>query len=745
MKFPFRKSAPSLGAMLVATLLLAACGGGEPGSEGGGALGADQPKQFAASAPRVEDQATKLRKLTALAGSMGGPGNVDGVGAAARFDAPGSIFRRSDGRFLVADKNNKAIRVVSARGEVTTLFRNPSGTNAEPFALPEGVAHDGAVLQRTYVSDRQKHAIYSIEPSGEVRLFAGKPWLAGHVDGAGEAVRFSTPLALALGPLGRLFVVDRDNHAIRTVDASGVVGTLAGQGEQGPAVDDVPASEARFNHPVGIAYAKPLRQSVSPGDEDYRVFISDTRNHVIRYYSAHDGRVRILAGRNGVAGSADGAGSDARFTRPEGLAVSPRSDYLAIADTGNHTVRLIYIGPGERFGTVGTVAGVPGQPGDDDGAPAQARFQQPASLAFDGDDDLLVTDFASSTVRKLSLRRDPGVRTLAGAAALTGAVDGAGTVARFRNPSGIALDTGRTLIADTGNHLIRAVASDGTVVRLAGAGQSGAIDGNALDARFNQPMGIALTAPGGTVYVADAGNATLRTIAPSTGLVTTVAGLAGQQGNGDGGLNESRFGKPVALAVSLGDTHVYVADLVNHNIRAFDTGNGRLSTISGFSGVGAPTAGHTDGTGAQARFNQPAGIAAASPDLLYVLDAGNRAVRKLVRQPDGEWAVSTLLTGLNVTTGSAIAVDAAGVIHVADTQYVVRRYSPAGEALGVVLGTPGQRGFVPGDAPGVIDGARGMSIGHGRLMFTQAQGVAELASQGPLRNIDPAAMHFLLK
>jgi hypothetical protein len=715
----------SFGAVLTVTLALAACGGAtdEPGSDGGGALGQAEPPQPLAMTALAAEGATAQGVLTALAGNMGGPGNVDGVGAAARFSAPGSISRRPDDHFLVVDKNNKAIRVVSPQGVVTTLVRNPSGAASEPFALPEGVAFDGKTTQRTYVSDRSKHVIFRIGTGGEVSVFAGEEFDAGMVDGPAAMARFNTPLAMTVGSGGLLFVVDRDNHAIRTVDALGTVGTLAGNGLEGPAVDDVPASEARFNKPVGIAYAIPLRHMAPAGKVDYRVFISDTRNHVIRYYSNADGRVRILAGKNGVPGSADGVGGNARFQRPEGLAVSPRGDYLAVTDTGNKTVRRIYIGPGEKFGEVETLAGAPDQAGDADGAGAVARFQEPASLAFDGAGNLVVNDFASSTVRKITLSPTPMVSTLAGAPALMGAVDGPGAVARFRNPSGIALDGDRTLVADTGNHLIRAVGADGEVTRLAGGTLPGSADGNALNARFNGPTGVVTTTPGGVVYVADAGNATLRAIEPSTGLVTTVAGLAGQLGNGDGALNVSRLGKPVALASTLGDNWVYVADEVNHNIRAFDTTNGVLSTIAGPSGNSTP--GTADGPGASSRFKQPVGIAVASSDLLYVLDAGNRAVRKLVRQPDGNWIVSTLLTGLNVTTGSTIAVDAQGIIHVADTRFVVRRFSPEGQPLGVLFGTVDQRGFVPGDGPGVIDGARGMAIGGGRIVFTQAQGVAE--------------------
>jgi DNA-binding beta-propeller fold protein YncE len=699
--------------------VLMACGGGS-----GTPIG-EMPADAARTSKAAAADETTLRLL---AGNMDGPGNVDGTGAAARFDAPGSIHRHPDGTFLVADKNNKAIRVVSPAGVVSTLFRNPSGASAEPFALPEGVVHD-VVTQRTYVTDRQKHVIFSIEADGQVRLFAGTPWLVGAADGAGDAARFNTPLAMTVGLKGQLFVVDRDNNAIRTVNArSGVVGTLAGQLEAGPAVDDVPADQARFNQPVGIAFARPLHPFGPPGAQpDYRVFISDTRNHVIRYYSGRDGRVHILAGRNGVAGSTDGVGAAALFERPEGLAVNSLGDYLAVADTGNNTVRRIYIGPGERFGEVETVAGVPGQPGDANGPVPEARFQQPAAVAFDAADNLLVNDFASSTVRRIIMTTPRSVRPLAGAPAQSGASDGAGALARFRNPSGLWLEaSGRTLVADSGNHLIRALAANNVVTRVAGQGQAGSNDGSLFEARFNNPTGIARPTVGGLVYVADNGNSTLRAIDRSTDQVRTVAGLAGQPGNTDGNLQQSRFGRPQGLAAWPGVPQVYITDSLHHNVRWYDETTARVATAAGPANSPLPAPGFADGVGEVARFNQPTGIASAGPGLLYVLDVGNRAVRKMVKLANNSWSVSTLITALTLNSASAIAVDEAGNIFVADARHVIRRFSPAGTDLGVVAGTLDMQGFTPGAAPGVIDNARGMVMQAGRLVFTGANGVAEV-------------------
>jgi hypothetical protein len=109
-----------------------------------------------------------------------------------------------------------------------------------------------------------------------------------------------------------------------------------------------------------------------------------------------------------------------------------------------------------------------------------------------------------------------------------------------------------------------------------------------------------------------------------------------------------------------------------------------------------------------------------------VLDVGNRAVRKMVKLANNSWSVSTLITALTLNSASAIAVDEAGNIFVADARHVIRRFSPAGTDLGVVAGTLDMQGFTPGAAPGVIDNARGMVMQAGRLVFTGANGVAEV-------------------
>src|SRR5205085_2442622 len=112
--------------------------------------------------------------------------------------------------------------------------------------------------------------------------------------------------------------------------------------------------------------------------------------------------------------------------------------------------------------------------------------------------------------------------------------NGTGAAARFDTPSGLAVGpNGAIFVSDTGNHTIRRITSDGTVSTLAGMpGQSGFVNAVGAAARFNAPLGLAI-ASNGTVYIADCGNHSIRTVSPD-GSVNTLAGSSGDWGAADG-------------------------------------------------------------------------------------------------------------------------------------------------------------------------------------------------------------------
>lgn len=181
--------------------------------------------------------------------------------------------------------------------------------------------------------------------------------------------------------------------------------------------------------------------------------------------------------------------------------------------------------------------------------------------------------------------------TFAGSAG-PGSTDGTGVSARFRSLQGVAFGRdGNIYVADTGNHTIRKITPAGEVTTLAGTPlAAGWIDGMGDTARFESPAAIVVD-PFGMIYVADAGNSTIRKITPS-GAVTTFSGAANIQGSTDGPSDVARFDTPRALAIDPSG-NLYVADSGNHTIRKI-TPDGIVSTVAGLAGV----SGSTDGLAA---------------------------------------------------------------------------------------------------------------------------------------------------
>ena len=331
--------------------------------------------------------------------------------------------------------------------------------------------------------------------------------------------------------------------------------------------------------------------------------------------SAQDS-VRTLAGLPETTGSADGTNTTARFNDPTGIAIVADGT-IFVADNQNHAIRRI-----GTNGVVTTLAGLPGTPGSADGTGSTARFDSPTSLALGQDGALYVSDTGNHTIRRVTLAGV--VTTLAGSAGTADYADGSASAARFNQPLGLVVATdGTVFVADSGNHLIRVIATNGTVSVLAGNPETfGSADGTGTNAFFNSPVGLAL-APDGSLFVSDANNFTLRKVSPA-GVVTTIAGAAGQDGSADGPALSARFGKPAELALAPNGT-LYIADAAHHTIRRL-TPDGRVSTIAGL--VGAD--GAADGANGLARFFNPYGLAIAARGHLVVADTYNQTVRELL-------------------------------------------------------------------------------------------------------------------
>ena len=310
------------------------------------------------------------------------------------------------------------------------------------------------------------------------------------------------------------------------------------------------------------------------------------------------------------------------------------------------------------------------------GVGTAARFDHPFGLALDRSGNLYVADQANSVIRTISPAAV--VNTLAGTPGVTGAINGADTLASFNKPFGVAVDgSGNVYVADAGNNLIRKITANGTVSNFAGTGLAGAADGTD-SASFNSPLGVAVDGSG-NVYVADYGNDEIRKITPA-GVVSTLAGKAGVAGNADGLDTAARFNLPESLVVDV-NGNIFVADNGNNEVRKV-TAAGLVSTIAGNGSTGK-----VNGMGTGASFNSPFGIAVDGAGNLYVADSGNNLIREI--SPAGQ--VSTLAGSgakgsadagsLQATfnTPAGIVVDATGNVYVSDeNNNIIRKIGPGG-------------------------------------------------------------------
>ncbi|MFA5577241.1 MAG: stalk domain-containing protein [Tissierellaceae bacterium] len=290
---------------------------------------------------------------------------------------------------------------------------------------------------------------------------------------------------------------------------------IVGTGE--PGSNNGKSSEATFNTPYGIAYSKQLNALI----------VADTGNHMIRSIDLKTMEVKTIAGlqrgedRFGLPGGGyvDGDVKRAMFNRPRGVAVAENGAIL-VADTGNHAIRQIF------NGKVSTIAG--GKLlGYEDGKGADAKFNTPSALAIDDKNNIYVSDTLNNAIRKIDTGGN--VTTYLGKKENT-------TI--LNEPAGIFFTAdGELLVADSGNHQIKKITGKNKYQLLAGNHsledpESGYWIGEYLDgpkeaSYFNFPKGVGMKE--GTILVADSYNHVIRALDDTRVQTLVGGGIAGEE------------------------------------------------------------------------------------------------------------------------------------------------------------------------------------------------------------------------
>lgn len=309
----------------------------------------------------------------------------------------------------------------------------------------------------------------------------------------------------------------------------------------------------------------------------------------------------------GEPGYLDASAAFAKFHSPHDLAVHTDGT-IYITDYNNRRVRRL-----TPEGLVFTFAGN-GSPGKTNGPVATASFIEVGPIALDAAGDAYLLDGSVPQVRKIT--GGANVSVFAGTGDF-GFADGPVNSAKFRQGWGIAIDNkGTVYIADTFNERIRKI-ENGMVTTIAGTGTAGYLDGNALQAQFRKPRGVAIDKQG-NLYVCDSENYRIRKITPA-GIISTYAGN-GTQGFEDGGPGTAQFNDLADMVID-NKGNLYVTDI--HRVRKISAA-GEVSTIAG-----AKQPGFADGEGSEARFQYATGLAIDAAGNIYVADHQNNRIRKI--------------------------------------------------------------------------------------------------------------------
>ena len=667
----------------------------------------------------------------------------------AEVNHPLGVAVDSAGNLYIADTANNVVRKVNAGTGAITTFAGGAATvcgsasdslgdgcpaTAAQLNGPQGLAFDSA--GNLYIADSNNNVVRMVSATtGIIGTVAGgaAAVCAGASDSLGDGcptinAKLNGPYGVALDSAGNLYIADSGDSVVREV-SGGVINIVAGNYSQGAGYsgDSGAATAAQLNGPCGVAV-----------DASGNLYIADTGNNVIREVSS--GAIQTIVGNtSGAAGySGDGgAAVNGQLSAPSALTYDSFGD-LYIADTGNNVIRQVNNSNGIINTVAGNNAAGAGSSGDY-GLAANAQLNAPGGVAVDNSGNLYVADANNNRIRQVQMYTvnygmlgvgqssptyalDDGFRYtysqfMGGAETLTlgqsqpdfqllgtstcglnfllGATTPCEADVSF-NPQAPGERQGALLLYDnysphnlmgetylSGVGVAPAIAFAPGVINVVAGNQTACTDtstqcgdGNqGYAAQLNFPSGAAVNSAG-NVYIADTNNYVVRKVNASTGVIHTVAGNYGVQGNGgdNGPAASASLSSPVGLALD-GAGNLYIADSYSHAVRVV---NGLTGTITKAAGNGAYGYSGDGGPATSAKLGLPQAVAVDGAGNLYIADTNYSVIREVYAATNIITTIAgTGSSGYNGDGGPAtnavlsyprgVAVDSAGNVYIADS------------------------------------------------------------------------------
>jgi len=558
-----------------------------------------------------------------------------GAATSATLNNPYDIVFDSNGNLYIADQDNSRIRKVDTSGNISTFAGSAIGYDGDGGAAtsaeldrPSGVAFDSN--GNLYIADWGAYVVRKVDTNGNISTFAGTGVSGYSGDGgAATSAKLSYPWGIEVDPSGNIYIGDMGNYLIRKVNTNGNISTFAGTGVSGYSGDGGAATSATFRNPENTLWynnnlyipdSKALRKidssgniSTIAGGGDGKVYNGDNiaastarienprnmwmdKNDNLYFAEQTADRIRkidvngiitTVAG-TGVGGfSGDGgAATSAQIEDPRGV-TGDNAGNLYISDRGNSRIRKV-----DSNGIISTVAGTGtnGYSGDGgDGTSAQIDF--PYALTIYGG-DLYFADLGNNVIRKLDVDGDGTISTVAGTGEGGYSGDGgAATSAKLDMPGGVNFDSqGNMYIADTYNSRIRKVDTNGNITTVAGTGTEGhsGDGGAATSANINVAINVIVDAADNLLIAQWGGDYAIRKVWKGSDIITTVAGTGTSGYTTDTTAIHALLKSPQGLALD-SKGNLFFGSQGNDVIRKVDASYHKLTGTPTNSDVGSTT------------------------------------------------------------------------------------------------------------------------------------------------------------